>query len=133
MVIYGKVSSNNSAASMNMKSQIKHFKKLPNKKRLHTGTINVDISPNKFRVLKNDYIFTNVKWELGTEDFELIRIRKFGKRNERKAVFGYLYLPSGSPNRRDRFVLEVWTEWFNDMNMDDEVELEIPDGRLEIV
>jgi hypothetical protein len=131
MKIKGIITSNLGEANENIKMQAPLFRRMP-KKKLYSGTINLDIRPKKFKLLKWHYFFSEVDWGKAIEDFYFIKVRKLGKPNQLERVLGYLYLPSESPNFRRRSTLEIWTTLIEGINKGEEFEIEIPEGYLEI-
>lgn len=133
MIIKGKISSNCSAASCNIKQQKCYFGKLENLDKLHDGTINLDISPKEFNVIKTVYSYPKINWGPMTEDFDFIPIEKITHCSTNvESVSGYLYLPSRSPNRLGGKILEIWTEFIEGVKIGDTLEIVIPDGYLEV-
>ncbi|MEE8423946.1 MAG: hypothetical protein V3S49_05340, partial [Thermodesulfobacteriota bacterium] len=107
MKIKGIITSNLCEANENIKMQTPHFRDLPDKEKLYSGTINLDIDPKKFKLLKWHYSYSKVDWGKTIEDFYFIKVRKLGKPNKLKRVIGYLYLPSESPNFQSGSILEI--------------------------
>ena len=132
MKIKGIISSNLGEASQNIKIQLPYFRDLPNRQRLHCGTINLDIYPKKFILLKSYKVYSNVDWGKTIEDFHFIKLLKLGKPGKLEKTEGYLYLPSNSPNYQKGSVLEIWTEWIAGISIKEEWEIEIPDGYLKV-
>ncbi|MEW6109863.1 MAG: hypothetical protein AB1632_11960 [Nitrospirota bacterium] len=132
MIIKGIICSSLKSASSNIKLQKKYFKGLPFIRRLYDGTINLNISPRKFIVKKADFVFRSIHWGPLTEDFDFIPIRQINSGRGRVSITGYLYLPSLSPNRYGGTVLEIWTEWIDNITAGEIMEIKIPDNRLEI-
>lgn len=139
MRIRGTVVSNLKRARRNIEAQSAHFVGLPHREDLYPGTVNLAIGPKRFEVLKCDYYYPEVRWkaegdDVGmTEDFCLVKLGKLGRPGKPRQARGYLYLPSASPNRQGGEVLEVWTEFVAGLREGDELEIEIPGGRLRII
>lgn len=132
MIINGVISSNCGAASANIRAQKIHFNGLKNIDKLHDGTINLDISPGQFQIIKSLHKFSSINWGRMTEDFELIPIEKIAYRSNLTSVSGYLYLPSESLNRKGGKILEIWTEFIEDIVKGEQIEIAIPNGYLKV-
>ena len=77
MELSGTICAGEGRASRTLKQQRKQFAKryLPMVDELHPGTINIDISPQRFTVKYYDYYYQDVSfnfWRRKKEDFGLI-------------------------------------------------------------
>ena len=86
---------------------------------MYSGTINVDISPNKFEILKPDYEITCEWWEGLIETFWLVET-KINFNNE--DYDGYIYYPCPSyVKSHDDYTVEFLTYKIPNLNYGDEI------------
>ena len=62
--------------------------------RFHGGTLNVSISPRRYRIIKSAFTFREVKWspDLPAEDFSFFECR-LAKDSAQEPVEGMIYYP----------------------------------------
>jgi hypothetical protein len=93
---------------------------------LCNGSINIDISPGKWKIIKPDLAIKNLVWKPDfPEDFNFVKI---------KIIFqgeiypGYLYNPTRTPNPEN--IMEILSEYIEGIECGKKVELIFPEGRI---
>ena len=132
MKVSGGVCSNLGRAHINIPYQAPHMQGLPHISELHPGTINLSIAPRKFTLLKSAFHFPGIDWGPKVEDFDFVTVTGITFGGEAYSIVGYLYLPTKSPNRQGREVLEIWTTRMEGVKQGDAVTVIIPDGYIEV-
>ena len=115
--------------------QLPFFKSkgLPATERLHQGTINLNISPKKFRVLSLDYFFKDIKWEKNRiEDFGFIKLESLTHQGIVYDQAGYIYIPYGSPHVDNSSQFEITSNFISSLYPGSIIEISIQEGKLEI-
>ena len=94
----------------------------------HAGTINLDISPKEFEILKSDYTVT-AEWSPGTvETFWLVNITLEHKERTYPA---YIYYPCQSDVKaHPDTLIEIVAEKIEDLNYGDLVTIKIPNQQV---
>ena len=106
---------------------------LPGIDRMETKTLNLDISPFVFRILRYDYFFEDVECEpFGVESFGFIQIDKIVYQSEGFEKPGYIYIPILSPHFSRRSQIEVISVKIPGLKAGDVIELEVKDGKLDL-
>ena len=122
----GKIVPGSHICSKTIKQQSPFFEGKINKKALENGSINIDISPKKWEIVKPDFSFTNVVWRPNfPEDFSFIKI-KF--RFENKIYKGFLYNPKRTKNPKT--MMEILSDYIKEIKYDKEIELYIPKNKI---
>ena len=94
-------------------------------------TINVNISPLKYELLKLDYYFEKIKWdENEIEDFGFIKIEKIIYNNSTWEKPGYIYIPYNSPHFENKNQFEVISVEIESIENNKEIKIEIQEGKL---
>lgn len=132
MIIKGVICSNLGRAHINILLQSPYMSALPHIKELHPGTINLNIAPQTFFLKKSAYHFPDIDWGKKVESFDFVPITALMFKGKTIPVRGYLYLPTKSPNRQGREVLEIWTTRMEGMTVGKELSVEIPEGYIEV-
>lgn len=98
---------------------------------IFNGTINLDISPRKFKILKPDYEIECREWSLGvTETFQLVSCLINYKKSTHK---GYIYYPCTSPvkSHKDN-VVELLAPFIEGVNSGSIISIQIQDGKVRL-
>ncbi len=96
----------------------------------YNGTINVDISPKEFKILKPDHIVTCEWLPNITETFWLVNVEL---KHNNKFYPSYIYYPCPSEVKaHPDTTIEIITEHIQSLNYGDEVTIIIEDGSIEI-
>lgn len=133
MKLEGIVKEGKGRANITIAKQKPFFKQegLKNVDNFEDGSINVDISPSKYEVLKFDYFFENIKWDKDKiEDFGFIIIEKIIYNNCEWVKPGYIYIPHNSPHFNDKSQFEVMSIKIHGIISDKEIGLIIKEGKL---
>jgi len=102
---------------------------------LHQGTLNVSISPRRYRVLQPAVTFRQVKWHPTepAEDFSFFHFRLL--RSGEAPVSGWIYYPHPE-TKPEHFqqpdVLELWLPYVEGLHYGMPVTLEIPASEMTI-
>jgi hypothetical protein len=103
--------------------------------RYFPGTINVSVYPHKYAIKNPKYTFRNVKWALAepAEDFSFFDCRIL--LDDRPPLEGLIYYPhpeTKPEHFQEPEVLEIITQFIQDLNYGDELILEIDGLQLDI-
>jgi len=119
-----------------LRMQIPHFLALGLDLRIfYPGTLNVNITPNRYRVIKARHSFANVKWHPTepAEDFSFFDVRL--RCLDGPSVEGLIYYPHPE-TKPEHFqqpgVLELLLPFVEGLRYGDEVRLEIPASQMAI-
>lgn len=101
----------------------------------HPGTLNVNITPCRYRVIKARHTFDKVKWHPTepAEDFSFFDVRAI--RPGASAVEGFIYYPhpeTKPEHFQQQGVLELLLPFVEGLRYGDEVRLEIPASQMAI-
>ena len=91
------------------------------------GSINVDISPKKWKITNPDFEFKNILWDqdFGLEDFNFIMLKlKF----QGKIYPGYIYNPTRTKNPNT--MIEIVAKRIEGIEYGKEIELLIPEDKI---
>lgn len=110
-------------------------KGLPNSDDFVKGTLNVEISPAHFEIIKYDYLYENVVNEHNAWiNIGLISIKKIIHNNVQYNNPGYIYhVLYNSSNSRPKRLIEVIAVKLVGKKSGDIVEIFIPEGRLKLL
>ncbi len=106
---------------------------LPIAGQFHKGTINIDITPNKFEVLGFDYLLKNIEWEPGRfEDFGFVVIKEIKHNGRNYSNPGYIYVPHSSPHFTNHSQLEIWAVPIHNAADGDSITFSLDDKKLKL-
>lgn len=127
--VSGTISKGIGDATANLKLQKDFFVAVGiDEKFLHHGTINVDISPLKFSIIRAEFELRDIEWKSGLkEDFRLVPLRISFLHKEHQ---GYLYNASHAPHSRG--TMEVLAEHIPDVSYGKTIRLIVPDDQIEL-
>ena len=117
----------NQIATNTIKQQSKYFIDAGiNEKFLLNGSINVDISPYNWEIIKPDFNLKNILWRKDFyEDFSFIKLKL---RFENKIYAGLLYNPKRTKNPKT--TMEILSEYIEKVKYGKDLELLIPDEKI---
>jgi hypothetical protein len=133
MKIVGKFVKGYGYATHTIQFQLPYFREegLPNTEDIITGTLNTDISPDEYKILKYDYFYKGIpNGSDAMEDFGFIIIDKIVHKGRTYEHPGYIYVPYGSPHVGNQLQFEVIACRLEDKDNGDEVEIHVADGKL---
>ena len=139
IVIKGKHMHGMGGANRAIKRQKKEFVKrgLPNSELLFNGTININTSAFKYKVLKYDYYFKDVVHKRfprkRVEDFGFIKIEALIHNGITYRNWGYLYFPQSSPHKTKSDFFELIGKKLEGFSHFDEIEIIVKEGMLEVL
>lgn len=135
MKLEGLIKEGHSRATLYTQKQKPFLKQLglKNVEKLKDGTINVDIFPLSFRVLKYDYFFENVTWdETRVETFGFIGIEEIVYNSKSWEKPGYIYVPHNSPHFKNKSYMEIMAIEIPGITAGDKIALGIEEGKIEL-
>ena len=126
----GKIVHGLGIASTTIKQQSKYFEEKGIEHNfLINGSINVDIAPIEWEIIKPDFKFKNIVWRSNfSEDFNFIKI-KFKFNN--KVYPGLLYNPKKTKNPKT--MIEILSKYINEIEYGKEIELIIPKEKIKLL
>ncbi len=127
MIIRGKIVPGFGVATKTLKQQAPFFEKGGIKREyLINGSINVDISPTKWKIINPDFSFKNIVWRPNfPEDFDFIRIKIMFNN---KMHDGLLYNPKRT--RNPKTIMEILAKQIKGIKYGEEIELIIPEDKI---
>lgn len=126
ITLKGKIVPGSQIGSQTIKMQSSFFEEKIDKDFLINGSINVDISPKKWKIIDPDFSFTNVVWRPNfSEDFDFVKI-KF--RFENKTYSGFLYNPKRTKNPRT--MMEILSRHIDGIRYGKDIELLLPEDKI---
>lgn len=104
---------------------------IPNISEFYNGTINLDISPNKFKILQPDYEVT-CEWIDGvTETFWFVEVSINFKN---KKYQGYIYYPCPSKVKsHNDDTIELLSKKIPDLHYDDLISIEVSISKIKLI
>lgn len=138
MIIEGILAKGLGHATETIPSQKELFKELglPNVEKFFNGTLNIDISPRKFSVLKYDYFFKAVEWgskNNKAEDFGFIKIAALEYADEHYDQVGYIYVPFNSPHFSNPSQFEVISIPIPKIEMGNKIRIHIDSNKIKLL
>ena len=101
--------------------------------RYHSATINLDISPFHFTIIKPDYHFAQVAWTDGiVEDFSFVQCEIMVDKTRYSAMIYYPHPETKPAHLHDTSTLEVLSEYISDLNYGDEIQVIVDSNKVEL-
>jgi hypothetical protein len=135
ITIDGSVTSNLGAATRTLAMQMPHFRRIyPEISACHHGTINVQLD-QAIRIENPDFTTTPIAWHpqfpQHSEVFSFLRVLlelPIGSTND-----AWIYIPHGSPNRADPYLVEVIAKWLGPQTLGTRCRLHVNKNHTECV
>jgi len=98
---------------------------------MYGGTINVDISPNKFKILNPDHMIT-CEWASGVE--ETFHFVKTLIHHNKVRYEGYIYYPCPSEFKsHNDNIVELLTYKIPDLGYGDKISIEVSENKIKLI